>query len=96
MKKNASIFFLDCVIIGAALFSMFFGAGNMIFPPFLGFQGGTSWVLSFIAYFMADIGLALLAMFAQIRKRSAESIVAPMGRPPASPFAVETTSGLMP
>jgi len=80
MKKTSSKFVLDCVIIGAALFSMFFGAGNMIFPPFLGFQSGTSWVLSFASYFFSDIGLAMLTMFALIRKQGPEGIVAPMGK----------------
>ncbi len=79
MKKNSKKFYLDCAIIGAALFSMFFGAGNMIFPPFLGFNGGTSWALSFTSYFLADIGLAMLTMFAMIRKQGPEGIVEPMG-----------------
>ncbi|MTL68306.1 hypothetical protein GMA83_13495, partial [Turicibacter sanguinis] len=28
--------FKDALVIGFALFAMFFGAGNLIFPPFLG------------------------------------------------------------
>ena len=35
----------DMFVIGLALFSMFFGAGNIIFPPFLGMQAGASWGL---------------------------------------------------
>ena len=42
---------------GLALFSMFFGAGNVIFPPFLGLESGSQWVSGFAAYFIADIGL---------------------------------------
>ena len=79
MQKTKKKFIMDCIVIGAALFSMFFGAGNMIFPPALGFQAGTSWVLSFACYFMADIGLAMVTMFAMIRKQGPEGIVAPMG-----------------
>lgn len=30
------------LLVGFTLFSMFFGAGNLIFPPFLGAQAGTS------------------------------------------------------
>lgn len=30
------------ILIGITLFSMFFGAGNLIFPPFLGAEAGTS------------------------------------------------------
>ena len=32
-RKNTAA---DIVVVGFALFSMFFGAGNVIFPPFLG------------------------------------------------------------
>ena len=38
MKKERKL--LDVVTIGFALFSMFFGAGNVIFPPYLGLQSG--------------------------------------------------------
>ena len=40
----------DMFVIGLALFSMFFGAGNIIFPPFLGMQAGSSWGLGFVSY----------------------------------------------
>ena len=30
----------DVFIIGFALFAMFFGAGNLIFPPYLGMTAG--------------------------------------------------------
>ena len=33
----------DVVIVGFALFAMFFGAGNLIFPPYLGLVSGSSW-----------------------------------------------------
>ena len=33
------------LLIGFTLFSMFFGAGNLIFPPYLGAQAGTRWPL---------------------------------------------------
>ena len=36
MKKTV----VDSLIIGFALFSMFFGAGNVIFPPYLGLESG--------------------------------------------------------
>ena len=43
---------------------MFFGAGNLIFPPYLGLETGTHWWIGFICYYLADIGLALMALFA--------------------------------
>ena len=32
----------DILLVGITLFSMFFGSGNLIFPPWLGFQAGTA------------------------------------------------------
>ena len=53
----------DSLVIGFALFSMFFGAGNVIFRHI--WPGcGREWVLGFCVTILADIGLALLAMFA--------------------------------
>lgn len=31
----------NLLLVGFTLFSMFFGAGNLIFPPFLGAEAGT-------------------------------------------------------
>lgn len=59
MKKiKSKKHFRDSIVIGFALFSMFFGAGNVIFPPYLGLQSGEQWLLGFIAYYISDIGLA--------------------------------------
>lgn len=57
-------------IVGLALFSMFFGAGNVIFPPYLGYNSGSHWLVGFIAYYMADIGLGILAIIAMLRCNS--------------------------
>ena len=37
MKKEVRIIF----VIGFSLFAMFFGAGNLIFPTFLGYNSGS-------------------------------------------------------
>lgn len=71
-------------MVGFALFSMFFGAGNVIFPPFLGLESGSQWVSGFAAYFIADIGLAMLAMFALLRVGSSEAVVSRVGQIPAA------------
>lgn len=79
MEKNTKKDLIDSFVVGAALFSMFFGAGNMIFPPFLGLQSGGQWLLGFAGYYIADIGLALIGMFALIRVRGHQPILAPLG-----------------
>lgn len=40
----------DVVVTGFALFAMFFGAGNVIFPPYLGMTSGTEWLTGFFIY----------------------------------------------
>lgn len=50
------------LVIGFAMFAMFFGAGNLIFPPFLGLISGTHWFLGFLCFMMIDIGLSVLAL----------------------------------
>lgn len=50
--------------IGGMLFSMFFGAGNLILPPLLGLQSGTSYMPAMIGFLVAGIGLPVLAIIA--------------------------------
>ena len=69
----------DMFVIGFALFAMFFGAGNVIFPPYLGLGCGRQWLLGFLCYYLADIGLALAALFAILRGGGPESITRPLG-----------------
>ena len=45
---------------------MLFGAGNVVFPPYIGLTAGPEWFLGFICYYMADVGLALLAIYAML------------------------------
>ena len=60
----------DILIIGFALFSVFFGAGNLIFPPYIGLQSGSSWLVSFLGFVIADVGIILLAINAVARAGS--------------------------
>ena len=74
---------VDSLVIGFALFSMFFGAGNVIFPPYLGLGSGDQWPLGFLGYYIADVGLALLSMFAILRQGSPTGVTARIGKVPA-------------
>ena len=80
-KRNNTI--RDIIVVGFALFSMFFGAGNVIFPPYLGMEAGPQWLGGFSAYFIADIGLALLGMFALLRVGSSEAVTLRVGKVPS-------------
>lgn len=51
-------------ILGFALFSLFFGAGNLLLPPLLGYQAGADWwwiVLGFVATGVVIPVLGILA-----------------------------------
>ena len=76
MKKTVT----NILIVGFALFSMLFGAGNVIFPPYLGLGSGSQWGLGFLFYYIADIGLALVALFAVQRSGGYDSITRPVGK----------------
>lgn len=52
----------DAVILGFAMFSMFFGAGNLIFPPYLGIISGSNWLISGIAFAITGVGLTMLGV----------------------------------
>ena len=69
----------DSVVVGFALFAMFFGAGNVVFPPYIGMHAGEQWANGFLFYFIADIGLALVAMFAILHAGGADNITGRIG-----------------
>lgn len=55
------------MVVGFALFSMFLGAGNLIFPPFLGFHAGDNWVPTMIGFLLTGVGLPLLGVYATLK-----------------------------
>ena len=50
--------------VGLTLFSMFFGAGNLIFPPFLGAQAGSALVPAIFGMAVSAVGLPVLGVVA--------------------------------
>lgn len=50
--------------MGVTLFSMFFGAGNLILPPLLGLQAGVDAVPAMVGFLVAGIGLPVLGIIA--------------------------------
>lgn len=74
----------DSMTIGLALFAMFFGAGSLIFPPYLGLESGTSWFLGFLCFIIADIGLAFVTIVAMVHgDGSVSGITGVVGKIPA-------------
>ncbi|MDY2737126.1 branched-chain amino acid transport system II carrier protein [Intestinibacter sp.] len=65
----------DIIITGFALFAMFFGAGNLIFPPYLGVITGEKFLIGFLGFILADVGLSLLAILASAKSNGDTEIV---------------------
>ena len=59
---------MDILFIGFALFSLFFGAGNLIFPPFLGRTYGSNWLIASIGFILTGVGLASVAVYSMAKK----------------------------
>ena len=55
------------LLVGFTLFSMFFGAGNLIFPPYLGAQAGANAWLAFVGFSFRAIGLPVIGVIAVAR-----------------------------
>ena len=55
---------MQLLVLGGMLFSMFFGAGNLILPPLLGLQAGADAVPATAGFLIAGIGLPVLGIIA--------------------------------
>lgn len=62
MKKNK-----DIATIGFALFAMFFGAGNLLLPPYLGLQVGEHTLITIIAFGLTGIILPFLGILSIVK-----------------------------
>ncbi len=59
MKK-----FKDIIVVGFALFAMFLGAGNLIFPPTLGLIAGDKFFSAMVGFMLTGVGLPVLGVIA--------------------------------
>ncbi|MBL4642692.1 MAG: branched-chain amino acid transport system II carrier protein [Flavobacteriaceae bacterium] len=57
----------EILITGFALFSMFFGAGNLILPPFLGVQSGENWSIVTLGFFVTAVFIPIIGIIAHAR-----------------------------
>ena len=54
-------------IAGFALFSLFFGAGNLILPPTLGAKAGLDWWIVVLGFVLTAVTIPILAIFAHAK-----------------------------
>jgi len=52
----------DILLTGFALFAMLFGAGNLIFPPMLGYETNSSWIPTMLAFTITGVGFPFLGI----------------------------------
>ena len=52
----------DVLLTGFALFAMLFGAGNLIFPPMLGYETNSSWIPTMLAFIITGVGFPFLGI----------------------------------
>ncbi len=51
------------IVYGFALFAMFFGSGNLVFPIQIGYLTGSNWFLGFLGLFITGVLLPFLGLF---------------------------------
>lgn len=64
--KNQSVW-----IYGFTLFSLFFGAGNLILPPYLGLKSGSLWGLVVVGFSLSAVVIPMLGILAHARLQGA-------------------------
>ena len=72
------------ILMGLALFATQFGAGNLIFPPFLGRNTGSGWLVGFLGFFIMDVGLAAASVASVVANRqgNVDGVVNKIGEKP--------------
>ena len=63
----------NLLLVGFTLFSMFFGAGNLIFPPFLGAQAGVMTWKAMSGFLLSAVGLPVLGVAAVALSQAASA-----------------------
>ncbi len=64
----------DLVLVSLMLFSLFFGAGNLIFPPFLGQSAGTATWVTMLGFFITAVGFPVLGVVAVAKSSGLHSL----------------------
>ena len=68
------------LILAIALFSMFFGSGNLIFPPFMGYQAGKATAVSMIGFGISAVVFPILGIIAIARFGTLNSLAQKAGK----------------
>ncbi|MGI5173922.1 branched-chain amino acid transport system II carrier protein [Treponema sp. OMZ 840] len=75
-------------LISLMLFSMFFGAGNLIFPPMVGKLAGTEMPYAMLFFGITAVLLPVLGMMAVAKTRGLPNLGLRVGKEFATPFTI--------
>lgn len=71
----------DIIVLGFMNFALFVGAGNIIFPPFIGLQAGTSVWPAALGFLMTGVGLPVITTIAMARAAGSMALITqPVGK----------------
>ena len=78
--KNKNLL-LSGIIVGFALFSTYFGAGNLIFPPYIGVMTGSNFSAGILGMTISAIFLPIIAVVGVLNSGgSMDTIMKPLGK----------------
>lgn len=61
MKRSVA---RDVAVVGLMLFATYLGAGNLIFPPYIGAITGSAWLLPAVGFLITGVGIPMLGLVA--------------------------------
>lgn len=76
----------DIGLVGIMIFSLFFGAGNLIFPPFLGQNAGRATPLAMLGFIITAVGIPILGIIVIAKNGSLYNLASRVGEKFASYF----------
>lgn len=65
----------DSFIMGFAIFSIIFGAGNILFSTYIGALSGSKWIISLLFFLLSDLGLVTLSVVALAKTNNDEDLI---------------------
>ena len=57
----------ETLVVGFALFSLFFGAGNLLLPPLLGYNAGSNWIWVTIGFMVTAVVIPIFGIMAHAK-----------------------------
>ena len=60
-------FIVDTLVVGFTLFATFFGAGNLVFPPYMGILVGNQWIKAILGLALTGILVSVLSMVGVVK-----------------------------